>query len=252
MKKRIFFVLGLFAFFLISFIFLKKNSKEKNILLLSTPRSLGTAFYRSMQNRGDFEVLMEPLTYFKYKFPEKSQDDSEMLRVLKEAFNSNHDKSLFVKEMAYQIPLNEDFLNALPPETKVVLLVREPSQAVMSYFKEFLKEGYDTEFTRPEFTMDYGRFEKALQFFREKSSLSIKVLDAENLILEPEKTLHDFDKWAGLESRKGALTWKLRRIFLKKMSTGMENSGKARDFLFLRKDTSSKTFPKNLDLESWA
>ena len=124
MKKRIFFFFGLFAFFLLSFILLQKSSKESKILLLSTPRSLGTAFYRSMQNRGDFEVLMEPLTYFKYKSPEKAQDNSEMLRVLKEAFDSNQGKSLFVKEMAYQIPLNEDFLNTFPPETKVLFLVR--------------------------------------------------------------------------------------------------------------------------------
>ena len=116
----------------------------------------------------------------------------------------------------------------------------------MSYFKEFLKEGYDTEFTRPEFTTDYERFEKTLQFFREKSSLSIKVLDAKSLILEPEKTLRDFDKWAGLESRKEALTWEASPDLFKEDKHWYGELRKSTGFSLPKKRHKIEDFPENL------
>ena len=90
----------------------------------------------------------------------KSSPRKKVEGVFKRLFLQDSVSNLFLKDMAYQIPLNKDFVSTIPKGTKILFLVREPSQSIMSYLKEYLKDGVETDFTKPEFTMDYEKLRK--------------------------------------------------------------------------------------------
>ena len=219
---------------------------ESTLLLLSHPRSLSTAFLRYMKNRQDFATVNEPITFWKYQYPEKSDDEQAIAEVFLQSFFVENTKQVFLKEMAYQIPLRSTFISLLPAKTRVLFLIREPSQSVMSYFKEYLKDGVEMDFTKPEFTMNYEILQNVIEFFSKSTNFTYRILDAQALTDDPMYTISSICHWANMTFREKHLSWKPDPNFYPGEENWFKTVRESRGFLLPKRRHQLTDFPTNL------
>jgi len=120
--------------------------KEKKIIFLWVhPRSLSTAFERSILERGDMEVIHEPFGYLYYVHenrpvanmtvdPNHPTTYENIKKMILERARTTTKDYLFVKDMAFHcynhISNDPDFLRRI----KSTFIVRDPLKAVSSHF----------------------------------------------------------------------------------------------------------------------
>jgi len=120
--------------------------KEKKIIFLWVhPRSLSTAFERSILERGDMEVIHEPFGYLYYVHekrpvanmtvdPNHPTSYEEIKKMILEKAQTSSKDYLFVKDMAFHcfshISKDPEFLRRI----KSTFIVRDPLKAVSSHF----------------------------------------------------------------------------------------------------------------------
>lgn len=140
------------------------SEEHKLIVLISTPRSLSTVFYRMMEARGDCAALCEPgvdaytLSYMPEfadaicdPYSAKTFEDTE-----KKILLALHDNPIvFIKEMGFaarEYLLKNRLREVILHDAYCIFLIRDPHQAMISFYKKFPESfeqlsdwfGYDT------------------------------------------------------------------------------------------------------------
>jgi len=121
-------------------------TKEKKIIFLWVhPRSLSTAFERSIIERGDMEIIHEPFGYLYYVHenrpvacmtvdPSHPTSYEDIKKMILETARTTTKDYVFVKDMAFHcynhISKDPDFLRRI----KSTFIVRDPLKAVSSHF----------------------------------------------------------------------------------------------------------------------
>lgn len=182
----------------------------KNILALWThPRSRSTAFERVMMERGDMIVLHEPFSYLYHVREHRSVINQEYVApthpTTYEGIRGHIDDCaaqglVFFKDMAVHCwsHLQEDtgFVGRLAN----TFLIREPASAIASFYAK-----------HPEFSCDEIGYEQLWQLFccvRETTQCLPVVIDADELVADPNGMLGAYCTAVGLPFMPQALQWK--------------------------------------------
>ena len=171
----------------------------------SGPRNISTALMYSFRQRSDTRVFDEPL-YGHYLHTSEAvhPGEEEVLkamdnngeRVVREVLLGPCDKPVFFfKNMAHHLPgLNPDFLGALTN----LLLIRDPSEMLLSLINQLpqpvLRDtGLKEQLEILEFTLESGQ--------------TPLVIEAKEVLLNPEGVLKEVCKRLGLPFERQMLTW---------------------------------------------
>jgi len=212
-----------FVFMMLSLTFLLGAEEEHKIIyLIASPRSLSSAFLRSMEARQDCALFHEPSLFiynketFKGRLPkgmfykDTIGDFEELKRAIFEEAAHTH---VFIKDIACTcrgfINSSEDLLK--DPRVYFIFLVRDPHSILISYNK---KNPNFFEILVPRFG-----FEAVCEIFLEASKklfLEIQsactnpplILFAEELSREPERVMRGFCQHVGIPFKVEALSWK--------------------------------------------
>lgn len=179
------------------------------IILWTHPRSVSTAFERTVAERGDIEILHEPFSDLYYGFDKKAtavsyapQLDFEpsYTNIKKFILNqSNHSEKLFIKDMAYhgyQYLKNDfDWMKSFVP----VFLIRHPEKSIPSNYK--LNSAVTSE------EIGYDSLYEVYQLYL-KNKIQPLVIDAADFTSQPKKVLAKFCDYCNLEFDEKSLQWK--------------------------------------------
>ena len=188
-------------------------AQPRGIILIGNPRGLTTAFERYMINRGDFKVYHEPLVthtysklypdYFKSPFAANCDGDCILQQIYAE--NSG---PFFIKEIAsFLIDTKTLIQMAKDSKLQIMFLIRKPEQAVLSHFKLRSSSPWVTKFNVTEHEANYKHMHKL--FFELKAALNKNpiLIDADELLDNPELVLNSICTKLGIGFDKEALHW---------------------------------------------
>ncbi|MEX0812844.1 MAG: hypothetical protein WD048_11565 [Chitinophagales bacterium] len=180
-----------------------------NIFLWTHPRSVSTAFERTIAERGDLEILHEPFSdlYYghdkkakavgfqsQYDFPASYPNIKSHLQKL-----FNNDIDYFIKDMAYHC---WDYLKndtAWLLDTAAVFLIRNPKTAIASHYA-----------INKDVQCDEIGYQKLWMLYELLSNSGKKplLLLSESLQENPAITLQKFEQYCKLPPKPEALQWK--------------------------------------------
>jgi len=174
------------------------------------PRSVSTAFERHFVERGDFEVFHEPFSASYYYSPERrserfadsgTKEDHRYEKVLGEILTPR-EKPAFVKDMAYHVAGFATPETVVPDFTNTFLL-REPAAVLASLHKFW-----------PDFTFEEAGFEELHRLYAlaVEAGQEPAVVDASDLLTEPEGIVAAYCERIGVAHRPDALTWEPREV----------------------------------------
>jgi len=178
----------------------------KRINLWSGPRNISTAMMYSFAQRSDTQVVDEPLYAHYLKItganhPGKEEvlqsQENDGNKVVKEIILGDCDKPiLFCKQMTHHmVNMDLSFLS----QTINLLLIRDPKEVLISYSKVIaspsladigIKQSYD------------------LWNYLEKNNFHHCVIEAEEILANPEKMLSLMCEEAGIKFQMSMLQWK--------------------------------------------
>jgi hypothetical protein len=204
--------------FLTFFLSTSLSGANKIVYLISTPRSLSTAFLRMMQARGDFVIFNEPsqCSFVAQYNPElidnlyKDHAPQNFGDVKRNIFDATVNSHVFVKEMWFAI---EDFIlhdDALLQNSNVyfIFLVRDPHHALISF--------YNKQVSTPNFSISYSLFSHLMSYkglydfvhrIKEKSAHIPLIICAEDLYSAPEKVARLICDYLDIDFKEGSLAW---------------------------------------------
>lgn len=179
------------------------------IILWTHPRSVSTAFERTIAERGDFDILHEPFSDLYYGFDKKANavgyapqlDFEPSYSNIKEYIlnKSNQCEKLFIKDMAYHCfdYVKNDFNWLL--HFKPVFLIRHPEKSIPSNYKlnqDVTNEeiGYDTLF-------------EIYQLYLQ-NKIQPLIIEAEEFTANPQKILAAFCNYGGVDFDENIVQWK--------------------------------------------
>lgn len=175
------------------------------ISVWSGPRNISTALMYSFANRSDTVVVDEPfyahyLSVTDVDHPGKQEvlhdQENDAKKVIENVVLRDYDKSvLFLKNMAHHlVGMDESFLSQLHN----VFLIRKPSDVITSLIKNLANPVIrDTGFKR-----EYELFNQL-----KDQGLNPLVIDAEELLKNPEKILRIFCDEVGISFEPEMLNW---------------------------------------------
>nr|XP_054771625.1 uncharacterized protein LOC129279546 [Lytechinus pictus] len=192
------------------------------IMLWSTPRSVSTAFARSMSTRGDTEVFWEP--YFSCYFfgPDGAERIGELpfdgTELTNEKYTHNYvnkllgydfpvSRILFVKDMVEGI---KDDFNVVKSGYKHSFIIRHPRKTFRSLYRsnQARKVSQDNANLIKRHKDVYHILE---QFYRhvqtELDQGAPPIIDADDLVNQPEKLLLKYCQATGIEYTPKMLKW---------------------------------------------
>ena len=178
------------------------------IILWTHPRSVSTAFERTVAERSDFKILHEPFSDLFYGFDKKAAaigykpqfDFEPSFSNIKDFIlkSSNASDKLFIKDMAYHCYdyIKSDFNWLI--NFKPVFLIRHPEKSIPSHYKLNNKVtseeiGYDTLFYV---------YQKYLE-----NGIEPLIIDAAEFTANPEKVVAKFCDFCSLNPTKNMLNW---------------------------------------------
>ena len=197
---------------------------QKRVILWSAPRCVSTAFERSMMNMKNSKIFHEPYSLPYYFGPERQSEHYSSVEAIdpqaacrsptyssvSELLQEEYDglDLVFVKNMVYYIDKKFDiFLEDGFKNFKHTFLIRNPKKAVVSLYKST---------TNPELT-GYDSFDPAkagfkqmfefFQFVRSHLDPLPVVVDADDLLDNPEGTMQSYCEALGLEYQKNMTKW---------------------------------------------
>lgn len=179
------------------------------IILWTHPRSVSTAFERTIAERGDFDILHEPFSDLYYGFDKKATAVGYTPQLNFEPSYSNikefilkkskQSKKLFIKDMAYHcfeyIQSDFEWLKTFKP----VFLIRHPEKSIPSNYK------LNQEVTSEE--IGYDTLYEIYQLYI-KNNIQPLVIDAEDFTNQPQKVLAAFCNYSNIEFDEKSLQWK--------------------------------------------
>ena len=185
---------------------------NKIVYLVAMPRSSSTAFMRMMQNRGDFQIMHEPLVYaFGMTFsPEFSSGwyNEKAIKTDKEVFDTIVDRSkhsnVFVKEMSFFLtPFLKDHLDFVKnPNVHFAFLIRNPHPSSLSQYKQLQ--------TVMDYVDDYIGTRAAYQVYEVVKAHSPNkpvIVFSEDVYANPTETIRKFCNELQLSFDEKHLSW---------------------------------------------
>jgi hypothetical protein len=201
-----------------------KAEFHKIQILLTNPRTVSTAFERSMMVRGDHKILHEPWeTSYVYHCGNRDLFNETPPTELIEAKNYEEVKALiykyaknspvFVKDMIWCMA--EEFLQddeiLSNPNVVIAFLIREPSKSIESLFMK----GLVIEKLSPEKMLEsirtYFRLDALVAIAEKYRHIRGKwpiIIESEELCLDSKKTLTAYCQQAGIPFMLEMLNWK--------------------------------------------
>ena len=191
---------------------------QKRVVLWTAPRCVSTAFERSMMNLKNSKIFHEPYSLPFYFGPERQSKRYNLEAINAKATYRSVSKLLqkeydgvdlvFVKDMAYYIDKKFDiFLEDGFKNFKHTFLIRSPKKAVVSLYKASVNAkltGWDY------FDPVEAGFKQMFEFFqfvRSHLDPSPVVVDADDLLDNPEGIMQSYCEALGLEYQENMTKW---------------------------------------------
>ena len=176
------------------------------ISLWSGPRNISTTLMYSFAQRNDTMVVDEPLyAHYLSNSPARfyhpgadkilSEQNNNGNKVLQNLLEQNEYPVYFLKNMTHHfIDLNHSFLSKM----NHILLIRDPREVLLSYSKvidkiEIKDVGYKKQLE--------------LKNLLEEKQIPFLVLDAKQVLLQPERQLRTVCKFVDLDFQESMLSW---------------------------------------------
>lgn len=182
---------------------------DRPVVLWAVPRSRSTAFERTFVERDDFEVLHEPFSATYYHSPERRSDAfidgapdpaHSAQQVLDDVLRPR-ERRVFVKDMAYHVT---DVMDAaFVAHFDNTFMIRHPRETLVSLHRK-----------HPDFTFEETGFEQLarLHDIVTRQGASAPVVDADDLMRDPETTLRAYCTALEIPFVAGALSWRPRQV----------------------------------------
>lgn len=190
---------------------IKRNRKRTSsgitrINIWSSPRNVSTALMYSFAERPDTEVVDEPLYAHYLTNCDKSHPGRDEIigqmensgeKVVANMLSENwHTDVVFFKQMTHHlIQLDRSFLNKM----ENILLIRQPEEIIFSYSKVIPKVQMEDIGIK----MQYDLYNELIA-----QNKVCAVLDAKNLLTDPEQCLKQLCDQLGIPFFEQMLTWK--------------------------------------------
>lgn len=189
------------------------------ILLIGLPRSFITVLERYFIGRNDFEIYHEHVTQhifsmhnpalIKSLYPAESTSDD----ILSALFKQNTAEKFLIREQAWAIK-DAKFLDALPADIQVVMVIRKPEQAVLSHEKyyqinkdaEKAQNADFTSFHAAETVMDYRILQEIQQRLTKQGKKPVLINDV-NLANNPHEVVENLCRTLGISFNPEHLHW---------------------------------------------
>ncbi len=167
----------------------------------AVPRSLSTAFERWVIERGDHHVIDEPFSAVYYLGPERVSDrfglvepestGDDVRRIVE-----NAPSPTFVKDMVHHVP--PELRSQIATMGRHTLLTRDPTLAIPSFAQVW-----------PDVTWEECGYEALVEFADHLDDIGLDhdVIDADDLMRDPESTLRTWANGQGLDFDPATLTW---------------------------------------------
>lgn len=223
-------------------------------MMLTVPRTVSTAFERSMMARGDHQVFHEPFdtSYFYHKGhhevlkdlpPQELIEAKNYAEVKALIYRHAEQKPVYFKDMIWCVEnevLNDEALFA-DRDVVVTILIRNPARAIESWYEELTAAGILNE-------PDVFRYDALVQFaekYREVRGEWPIIIESEELCANPEATMQAFCKQAGIRYLPESLTWKEGMPEeWKPLANWHRDAASSSHFHVLKRDGEKPTFSK--------
>ena len=177
---------------------------SKPVALWAVPRSISTALERVFVERGDFKVFHEPFSVSYYYSPDRRSDRfaeteakqeygyAEILALMLSVEN----RAVYFKDMAYHIAgiMSREFVSRFTN----TFIIRDPAPVISSLSRFW-----------PDFTPEEIGYEQQHRLFglAVENGEEPAVVDAANLIRDPEGTIEAYCEKIGVPFVAEALSW---------------------------------------------
>jgi len=215
----------------ISLLVTKLHSEAHKIeIMMTVPRTISTAFERSMMAREDHRIFHEPWNsehnYRNHLLaeapPEEIIQAGSYMGIKALLYKHAEEQPVYVKDMiwAIQDELLGDVALLSDPNVIFSLLIRDPARSIESFFLK-ISQGASTLAEAVEITRWVFRYD-ALLFLAEKHR-EIRgewpiLVEAEELCIMPDAIMRDYCQRAGIQYLSEALVWE------KKMAAEWEHT----------------------------
>lgn len=192
-------------------------SHHKIQMMLTVPRTVSTAFEKSMMARGDHKVFHEPYdtSYFYHQGhheilsqlpPQELIEAKNYAEVKALIYRHAEERPIYFKDMIWCVEkeiLSDDALFA-DPDVIVTILIRDPARSIESWYEELTAVGILNE-------PDVFRYDALVKFaekYKQVRGVWPIIIEAEDLCKEPAVTMQAFCTQAGISYIPEALSWK--------------------------------------------
>ena len=186
-------------------------------IMMTVPRTVSTAFERSMMARGDHKVFHEP---WNSEYVYRKQLGSTPAAEIADAgsysgirdllYKYAEQKDVYVKDMIWAI--QEDLLNdeALLSDPNVVLtlLIRDPALSIDSFFPKIYENASVEDAVKiTEWVFRYDALLDLAKKYREIRGEWPMIVEAEELCIDPDTVMQNYCKNAGIAYLPESLRW---------------------------------------------
>ncbi|XP_071953470.1 uncharacterized protein [Antedon mediterranea] len=194
------------------------SSRTAHVFLWTLPRSVSTAFTRSMESIDNVAIYLEPYGCAEHFGPEgrlipKDTSPTEMEYTYDKVKASLEDKSLenkcvFVKDMGYAVHKRYD---KIAKGYKHSFLIRHPIKSFLSYYNMMVSTGADDvdgNFISwlPE-GLGYQELWELYCYIENENGKKPFVVNSEDLLNDPQQVLKQYCEAVGFEYNDGLLNW---------------------------------------------
>jgi Sulfotransferase domain len=178
--------------------------QSKPVALWAVPRSISTALERVFVERGDFKVFHEPFSVSYYYSPDRRSDRFAETEAKQEygyaeilaLMLSVEDRAVYFKDMAYHIAgiMSREFVSRFTN----TFIIRDPAPVISSLSRFW-----------PDFTPEEIGYEQQHRLFglAVENAEEPAVVDAADLIRDPEGTIKAYCEKIGVPFVAEALSW---------------------------------------------
>lgn len=223
-------------------------------MMLTIPRTVSTAFEKSMMVRGDHKVFHEPYdtSYFFHKGnhefltqlpPQEFIEAKNYAEVKALIYRHAEQRPVYFKDMIWCIEdevLNDDTLFE-DHDVIVTILIRDPARAIESWYEELTAVGVLNE-------PDVFRYDALVKFAEKYQQVRKEwpiIIEAEDLCSDPEGVMQAFCRQAGIRYMPQALSWDTGMPEeWKPLSNWHRDAANSKKFHALKRDKEKPTFSK--------
>lgn len=223
-------------------------------MMLTVPRTVSTAFEKSMMARRDHKIFHEPFdtSYFYHKGHHEilsQQPPQELIEAKNYAevkaliYRHAEQRPVYFKDMIWCVEneiLNDDELFA-DPDVIITILIRDPGCAIESWYEELTTVGILNE-------PDVFRYNALVKLAEKHHQVRGKwpiIIEAEDLCNDPEATMQAYCRQAGISYMPEALSWEEGMPEeWKPLSNWHRDAADSRNFHVLKRNGEKPSFSK--------